>query len=42
VSAADEVVDNFFRDGHQPHRMDALQTLFPMLKKRAQDQDLSP
>jgi hypothetical protein len=32
VSAADEVVDNFFRDGHQPHRMDALQTLFPMLK----------
>jgi hypothetical protein len=32
VAAADEVVDNFFGDGHQPHRMDALQTLFPMLK----------
>jgi hypothetical protein len=32
VAAADEVVDNFFGDGHQLHRMDALQTLFPMLK----------
>jgi hypothetical protein len=24
VAAADEVVDNFFRDGHQPHHMNAL------------------
>jgi hypothetical protein len=27
VAATDEVVDNFFRDGHQPHRIDALQAL---------------
>jgi hypothetical protein len=32
VDAVYEVVDIFFRDGHQPHHMDVLQALFPMLK----------
>jgi hypothetical protein len=32
VSSAEEAVDNFFREGPPPRRIEALQSLFPMLK----------
>jgi hypothetical protein len=34
VASAEEVVQNFFREGPPPHRIEALQALFVMLKKK--------
>jgi hypothetical protein len=34
VVSAEEAVDNFFREGPPPRRMEALQALFPMLKNK--------
>jgi hypothetical protein len=34
LASAEEVVDNFFREGPLSRRMEALQALFPMLKNK--------